>query len=158
MVLPGRIEGKARTLAVLACRVFGLCVFVAAFFLPACRVPTTFWGYEVMKGWECAELSLICPFVLFGNPPAGYAFINGGVTGYINMLLATASGWVNLFVALILIFSISRKSLDSRKLLTIFSLAGMAATWIFLHWQGFGHSWGTTFGSPARYSFCCPIS
>ena len=61
MSMGSRLAEKPRT--ILICQVFGFCIFVAAFFLPAVRDagPLTSWS-NIFKGWECARIATTAMF------------------------------------------------------------------------------------------------
>jgi hypothetical protein len=108
----------------------GLCVFVAAFFLPAARDAHTVTvpGSGQMTGWMCA--------VVAGSASAGILHLFGpgwqgkDVAGAISLIL---SGWVNPLVLLYLVFSIWKRFVRIRRSLALAILICIAATWYFLY-------------------------
>jgi hypothetical protein len=117
MSLRNWIEVHPRAISV--GRILGLCVFVIAFFLPACRAGS----YDNFKGWECAQQTLGAFLALFGKPNPEMPF-------YIALLVAL-SGLINPIILLIFSFSLWQRFVLPRRILAMAVLACMAATWTF---------------------------
>jgi hypothetical protein len=107
----------------LVLRVLGLCIFVAAFFLPACRLGAPGPGEVVFPGWKCASLALSETMSLFGKSVSGAPPFQA--------LLVVMSGWINPLTVLVLLTSFSRRLLIARRVMGIVIFICMAATWTF---------------------------
>jgi hypothetical protein len=116
MSIGSRLAEKPR--AILICQVFGFCIFVTAFFLPAVRDagPLTSWS-NIFKGWECAKIAIDAMFQKDTYESSGF--------------LAVMSGWINPTILLYLGFSLASKFARARRILAIAVLVCMLATWIF---------------------------
>jgi hypothetical protein len=103
---------------VLIDRVLGFCVYVSAFFLPACRevitpsndTPT------VLQGSRCAWITLVNTL----NPEMWHS----------KYFLAVFSGWINPLLLLYLIFLIFPKLLWPRRIVAAVIMAFIAGTWV----------------------------
>jgi hypothetical protein len=112
-----------RPRVVLICQIVGLCIFVAAFFLPAVRDagPVTS-SSNIFKGWECAKIAVSGTFQLDTYESAGF--------------LIVMSGWINPLIVLYLGFSFAPRFARTRRVVAIAILVCMVATWIvFAVWQ-----------------------
>jgi len=104
-------------------RITGACLFVIAFFLPACEMRGSWNGFVVFKGWECAWFALVLPILYrIQRDPGDSGF---------EVLLLTLSSLVNFAVIALLVSSFSRKAGVLRKVLEIAIPVCMLATWIF---------------------------
>jgi hypothetical protein len=103
---------------VLISRVLGFCVYVAAFFLPACRevitpsndTPT------VLQGSRCAWITLVNTL----NPEMWHS----------KYFLAVLSGWINPLLLLYLIFLIFPSFILPRRIAAGLIITFIAGTWI----------------------------
>ncbi|MGA3263099.1 MAG: hypothetical protein ABSC47_03530 [Terracidiphilus sp.] len=103
---------------ILIVRMLGLCIFIAAFFLPACRDAGSVNAYtNIFKGWECAQITLSATF-----QRDTYEDLN---------FLAVMSGWINPLILIYLPFSFFPKFKRVRRSLAAAVLVCMAATWVF---------------------------
>ena len=104
--------------AVKDCLILGICIFVVAFFLPACRDASTAVGsVGTLAGWQCAELSL--------------SLVSGKDTFQSPFFLAFISGWINPLILLYLPFSLKPRFFKLRRILASAILICIAATWTF---------------------------
>jgi len=102
--------------AVSTCRILGFCIFLAAFFLPACRfVPDSI--RPAYMGWECAQIASSLAIA-----KETYRSVE---------FLAFMSGWINPFILLYLYCTIARRFRILRRVLAVAILICMAATWTF---------------------------
>lgn len=107
--------------AVLISRLLGFCVYVWAFFLPACRevitpsndTPT------VLQGSRCAWITLVNTL----NPEIWHS----------KNFLAVLSGWINPLLLLYLTFLIFPKLRWPRRIVAGVILAFIAGTWVFFY-------------------------
>jgi hypothetical protein len=109
---------SANPRVILASQILGLCLFVAAFFLPACRDSAAGrLSAGTLMGWQCARtsLALVSEKDTFGSP----------------FFLAFMGGWINPLVLLYLAAGFMPRSGRMRRAVAISILACMAATWIF---------------------------
>ena len=116
MSLRSRIAANPRV--ILACRVIGLGLFVAAFFLPACRdIALGIGSAGTLAGWQCARtaLALVSEKDTFSSP----------------FFLAFMSGWINPLVLIYLVAGFIPESSRLRRVVAVSILACIAATWIF---------------------------
>jgi hypothetical protein len=101
-------------------RILGFCVYLAAFFLPACReiVPA---GQDsnMLKGYTCAWITLINTFK--------------AEIWHSEYFLAVFSGWINPLILLYLIFLAFPKLFWPRRILAGIILCFIAATWILFY-------------------------
>jgi hypothetical protein len=117
-IMPQGAGTTTASRAVLAGRIVGFCIFVAAFFLPACRevaAPGT--NPDVYKGWFCAWVTLINSFNL--------------EIWHSKSFLAILSGWINPLVLLYLVFLLWRKLVWPRRIVAGAIVLFMIATWIY---------------------------
>jgi hypothetical protein len=112
--------------AVLILQLLGLCIFVAAFYLPAVQGTGIGPGNGPMAGWMCAMVALAATGGIFHTAAA--ATEGKDLPGIICL---TLSGWVNPLVLLYLLFSIWRKFVRIRRVLAVAILICFAATWFF---------------------------
>lgn len=112
--------------AVLIIQSLGICVFVAAFYLPAVRGAGTGPGNGPMTGWMCAAVALAATGAIFHTAAA--ATEGKDLPGIICVIL---SGWVNPLMLLYLLFSIWQKFVRIRRALAVAILICFAATWFF---------------------------
>ena len=107
--------------AVLICRILGFCIFMAAFFLPACRfVPESI--RPVYMGWECARIALSLTI-----ETETYRSVE---------FLALMSGWINPLILFYLYCVAARRSCILRRMVALLILVCMAATWVFFAIEG----------------------
>jgi hypothetical protein len=101
--------------------VLGLCIYVAAFFLPACRTVATPDGGapDVFRGSFCAWVTLV-------NSLSREIWHSMDV-------LAILSGWINPLMLLYLIFLLIPKFRWPRRIVAGIILLFIAATWVFFH-------------------------
>lgn len=114
------------------CRVVGLCLFVLAFFLPACGSPFVLRHRKsvvVLPGWECAEASLAATPELFGGAGAPDPFWQRSI--------AAMCGWVNPLILMILFLSYSRKIWKLRRALAAAAVLCILAVWVEFYVGGF---------------------
>jgi hypothetical protein len=108
-------------------RLIGLGVFVLAFFLPAVRAGGPAAQATVFPGWKCASVALTETVALFGKsvhwPPP------------LPVLLVVFSGWINPLVVLLLLTSFFVRLRMLRRVLGVFILLCMMATWYFFALQ-----------------------
>jgi hypothetical protein len=103
---------------ILIVRMLGLCIFIAAFFLPACRDAGPVNAYtNIFKGWECARITLSAMF-----QKDTYEDLN---------FLAVMSGWINPLILIYIPFSFFPRFKIVRRSLAAAVLVCMAATWVF---------------------------
>jgi hypothetical protein len=109
----------ASSRSIRAGRVLGFCIYVAAFFLPACREPiaTGVSTPDTYKGWFCA-------FVTLTNTFSGEVWLSKD-------FLAILSGWINPLILLYLLFLIWPKLVWPRRIAAAAVLAFLVATWIY---------------------------
>jgi hypothetical protein len=105
--------------AVLIARLLGICIFVAAFFLPACREVATPGGDapEVLQGSRCAWITLVNTL----NPEIWRS----------KNFLAVLSGWINPLIVLYLIFLLIPILRWPRRVVACMITAFIAGTWVF---------------------------
>jgi|ERR1035437_6858274 hypothetical protein len=105
--------------AVLISRVVGFCVYVWAFFLPACREVATPGGDapDVFQGSRCAWITLVNTL----NPEMWHS----------RNFLAVFSGWVNPLILLYLVFLLFPKFRWPRRILAGAIVVFIAGTWVF---------------------------
>ena len=105
------------------CRILGLCIFAAAFFLPAVKGGAPDSDGPVFAGWKCASIALSETNAVIGKsvhwPPP------------LEAVLVAMSGWINPLLALILLLSFWRKLRIVRMVFGAVILLCMAATWTF---------------------------
>lgn len=117
----------------------GLILFVAAFFLPAVRMPPSTepsaWGPGTgstdFLGWECAEITPIftvrlLQFVIEPQRRPRDARV------WPELPLLAISGWVNPLLLFYLLSCVVRKLLRCRRFLAGLIVLALIATWIFL--------------------------
>jgi hypothetical protein len=112
--------------AVLILQSLGLCIFIAAFYLPAVRGAGTGPGNGPMTGWMCAMAALAATGGVFHMSAA--ATEGKELPAIICLIL---SGWINPLMLMYLVFSIWRKFVRIRRVLAIAILICFAATWFF---------------------------
>jgi hypothetical protein len=117
MSLSERSASASRVIPVV--RVLGFCIYVAAFFLPACREPATMGARtpDIYKGWFCAWVTLINTF--------------SRDVWHSKDLLAILSGWINPLILLYLVLLIGRNLVWPRRIVATAVVAFMVATWIY---------------------------
>ena len=100
-------------------RIAGFCVYVAAFFLPACRQVATPGALppEVYRGWFCAWITLMNTF--------------SRDVWHSKDFLAILSGWINPLILFYLVFLIRPRLVWTRRIMGGAIVAFMAATWIY---------------------------
>jgi hypothetical protein len=125
--MPQRGGSDSRFWMALVLRVLGLCIFAAAFFLPACRLGAPGPGEVVFPGWKCASVALSETMSLFGKSVSGAPPFQA--------LLVVMSGWINPLIVLVLLASFSRRLLMARRVMGVVVLVCMAATWTFFAQQ-----------------------
>jgi hypothetical protein len=103
---------------ILIVRMLGLCIFIAAFFLPACREAGPVNSFtNIFKGWECARITLSATFQMDSYESWNF--------------LAVMSGWINALILVYLPFSFFPRFKKVRRSLAVAILVCMAATWTF---------------------------
>jgi hypothetical protein len=112
--------GKCRC-AVWISRGLGLCLYVTAFFLPACSTVATPDGGspDVYKGYVCAGITLV-------NSLSREMW-------HSHDFLAILSGWINPLLLLYLIFLLIPKFRWPRRIVAGIILLFIVATWVFFH-------------------------
>lgn len=117
MSLSERFASASRVIRVV--RVLGFCIYVAAFFLPACREPATTGVRtpDTYKGWFCALITLTNTF--------------SRDVWHSKDFLAILSGWINPLILLYLVFLIGRNLVWPRRIVAAAIVAFMVATWIY---------------------------
>ena len=102
----------------LGCRSLGFCLFVAAFFLPACRDMALEAGAaNTFTGWECAQAALV---------------ISAEMETYQSpFLLAAVGGWVNPILPLYLAATFAPRLRAIRRAVAIAIPLCVVAVWIF---------------------------
>jgi hypothetical protein len=107
------------THAVLISRILGFCVYVAAFFLPACREVATSGGGapDVFPGYKCAWMTLVnsCSAEIWHS----------------KYFLAILSGWINPLILLYLILLLLPKFCLPRRIVAGVIVLFITGTWIF---------------------------
>jgi hypothetical protein len=100
-------------------RIVGFCIYVAAFFLPACReVATAGAGPPgTYKGWYCAGITLTNTFSL--------------EVWHSKDFLAVLSGWINQLIVLYLVSLVWPKLVWPRRIISAAVVAFMIATWVY---------------------------
>jgi hypothetical protein len=106
-----------------AVQLFGLCVFIVAFFVPAVRAGGAGPEAVVFPGWKCASVALTETMALVGK--------SGVEKPSFEVLLVIFSGWINPLVLLLFILSFWGTLLALRRVLAVIVLLCMAATWTF---------------------------
>jgi hypothetical protein len=114
-------RSKTSSRAVLLCRVVGFCVYVGAFFLPACRqVATPGTGVpDVYRGAFCAWVTLVNSL----SPEIWHS----------KDFLAILSGWINPLIALYLIFLVAPKLVWPRRIAASLIALFIAGTWVYFY-------------------------
>jgi len=117
--MPQTVRSAAASRAIVAARVVGFCIFVAAFFLPACRqVAAAGAGApDIYKGWFCAWVTLVNSF--------------SRELWHSKDFLAILSGWINPLILLYLLLLIGRKLVWPRRMVATAIVLFMVATWIY---------------------------
>ncbi|HEV2485145.1 MAG TPA: hypothetical protein VGT08_06405 [Terracidiphilus sp.] len=107
----------SRTIPVV--RILGFCIYVAAFFLPACREPATTGvrAPDTYKGWFCAWVTLINTF--------------SRDVWHSKDFLAILSGWINPLILIYLVLLMWRNLVGPRRIVAAVIVAFMVATWIY---------------------------
>jgi len=105
--------------SVLIGRLVGICIYVWAFFLPACREVATAGGDapEVLRGSRCAWITLVNTM----NPEIWHS----------KYFLAILSGWINPLVVLYLVFLLFPRFFWPRRIVAGAIVAFIAGTWVF---------------------------
>jgi hypothetical protein len=100
-------------------RILGFCIYVAAFFLPACRELATsgMRTPDVYKGWFCAWVTLINTF--------------SRDVWHSKDFLAILSGWINPLILIYLVLLIGQNLVWPRRIVAAAVVAFMVATWIY---------------------------
>ncbi len=102
----------------LVCRVLGLCVFIAAFLMPACRDKAPFLGsLDIYPGWQCAQVTFVG------------AFSKNSYQSW--DVLAVMSGWINPLILVYFVLSFTARFALLRRVLAVATLVCMVATWVF---------------------------
>jgi hypothetical protein len=112
-------QSQAVARAVQRARIAGFCIYVAAFFLPACKQVVTPGALppEVYRGWFCAWVTLMNTF--------------SGEIWHSKDFLAILSGWINPLILFYLVFLIRPRLVWTRRIMGGAILAFMVATWIY---------------------------
>jgi hypothetical protein len=105
--------------AVLITRLLGICIYIAAFFLPACREVATPGGDapEVLQGSRCAWITLVNTM----NPEIWRS----------KNFLAVLSGWINPLIVLYLVLLLIPILRLPRRIVASLIMAFIAGTWVF---------------------------
>jgi hypothetical protein len=115
----------------------GICVFVTAFFLPACTVEVAEKGDVLCtgcsdfvvgvapKGWNCAEVALLATPAMLKLKQ-----FDPDLKKFLDLPLAL-SGWVNPLILLFLAFGFTRRFATLRRVLAVGVLLCLGATWFF---------------------------
>jgi hypothetical protein len=100
-------------------RIAGFCIYVAAFFLPACRQVSTpgVLTPDVYRGWFCAWVTLMNTF--------------SGEVWHSKDFLAILSGWIKPLILFYLVFLIRPRMVWTRRIMGGAIMAFMGATWIY---------------------------
>jgi len=109
------------------CRIFGLCIFVAAFFLPAVRSGAAGPDAVIFPGWKCASVALSMTTALFGKS------VSGGPSTAV--FLVAMSGWINPLIVLFLLLCVAARLRAARVIVAVVILLCMGATWWFFALQ-----------------------
>lgn len=106
---------------VIISRIVGFCIYVAAFFLPACREAATLAGEapDVYQGSRCAWITLINTF--------------SGEIWHSKYFLAVLSGWINPLILVYLFLLIFPKLLWPRRIVAGSIVLFIAATWALFY-------------------------
>jgi hypothetical protein len=111
------------------CQIAGFCIFVIAFFLPACHVGGSGTFAENVPGWECAKVAIESTPHLFQKPAPYFP--------YYVFLATVISGLINPLVLIYLSFCITLKHLRTLRFIAIAILFCIAITWIFFAFAHF---------------------
>jgi len=105
--------------AVLIGRALGFCIYVAAFFLPACRTVATSGGEapDVLRGSRCAWITLVNTL----NPEMWHS----------TNFLAVLSGWINPLILLYLVLLLFPAMRWPRRIVAGVIVLFIAGTWVF---------------------------
>jgi hypothetical protein len=112
-------RGEKVRRAVLIARLVGFCVYVWAFFLPACRQVATPGADapDIYRGYFCAWITLVNSF--------------SREMWHSKDFLAILSGWINPLILLYLVFLIFPSFRWPRRIVAGAIVAFIAGTWIF---------------------------
>ncbi len=113
-------DGPAVTLrAIRVVRILGFCIFVLAFFLPACRQAATpgVTTPDTYKGWFCAMITLTNTFSL--------------EVWRSKDCLAILSGWINPLILIYMILLAIPRLVWPRRIVAGAVVAFMVGTWIY---------------------------
>jgi hypothetical protein len=114
---------------VLIYQIAGFCIFVMAFFLPACHVGGSGTFAENVLGWECAKTAIeTMPYLFQKTAP---------YIPYYVFLAIVISGWINPLILIYLSFSLTSKHLWIHKFIAIAILICIVITWIFFSFAHF---------------------
>ena len=104
--------------AVVISRVLGFCVYVAAFFLPACREAATLANTapDVFRGYNCAWMTLVNTF--------------SAELWHSKYFLAVLSGWINPLILLYLLLLLFPRLLWPRRIVAGTIVLFIAGTWV----------------------------
>jgi hypothetical protein len=125
--MPSASTGGGSGWVAWVCRIVGLCVFVAAFFLPAVRSGAAGPDAVIFPGWKCASVALSMTTALFGKS------VSGGPSTAV--FLVAMSGWINPLIVLFLLFCIAARLRVARAIVAVVILLCMGATWWFFALQ-----------------------
>lgn len=99
-------------------QILGICIFIAAFFLPACNTVKPVLGdWKPIAGWRCAQITTIWAF-----KSESYHTLQ---------VLAVIGGLINPLILLYLTFSLSLRFTPIRRVLALTVPVCMAATWVY---------------------------
>ena len=116
MSLSDRISSIPRN--ILIWQMLGFCIFVAAFFLPACRDSGNINIFrDTYPGWKCAQITFTAAFQK--DSYESWSF------------LAVVSGLINPLILIYLLFSFFPRFKRVRRSLAAAVLVCIAATWAF---------------------------
>ena len=110
---------RAALRAVPTTRVLGFVIYVAAFFLPACRDPggSAFRNQDVYLGWFCAAVTVMNTFSRDVWTSKDF--------------LSVLSGWINPLILIYLVLLIRPRFVWPRRIVAGAVVAFMFATWIY---------------------------
>lgn len=116
MPVSGRISSIPRNIFIW--QMLGLCIFAAAFFLPACRDSGNINLFtDTYPGWKCAQVAFTAAFQKESYESWDF--------------LAVMSGWINPLIVIYLPLGFFPRFKRVRRTLAAAVLVCMAATWAF---------------------------
>ena len=109
-------RGRGMAGGVLISRALGFCIYVTAFFLPACRQVGDGPG-GALRGYTCAWMTLVNVL----NPESWHT----------SLCLAIFSGWINPLILLYLIFLCFKGFRWPRRIVAAMIVLFIVGTWVF---------------------------